>query len=326
MIGEILFSMKRAHLLFVIILGLLGIGFLALFFFPLPTRSLDKLVWKASSYLIAIPHADREGKEGTLFLRVKDGKEQFMSGQWSVFYASNDSVYLYGSFSIDEAVSSTGLHLYNIYGGDKIYDIPLEHVSGSIVSTQENGIGTYVLLGSTSGTRTQYCLMTHLESKVPLCPTIGLPDVKNALWNPEKEHELVLQTASGTLFTVDPWEKEEGSPRAVTSDTDPKRLEQLSALFQVPAVDPRVSPGSDKKTLHTFLNLALVTDAHGWTLHWLPPGADVAWYFDADHFLVKESNRISLYDLKSRMFSTLLEEKGVGKKSLLFHNETDHEL
>lgn len=328
-----MFHAKQTTVIFRIVPAVLVFGYLVFVVSVLLSVQVKPLVElsfkRAASYLIAVPSVKRDGVNGVMTLRVRDGKEQFVPGKWDIFYASNSSVYLYGISSGFTGSSTTGPHLYNFLEGSKIFDIPLNSVSGSVIGIQENRPSTYLLIKSIvdEGAHTRYCLMEHLASKAPPCPVIGLSDIDQAVWSTENEHELVFLTKSGDVYTVDPWENQEGAPLAVSAEKDGDRFVKLKNLFQSLTLDPIHTSGNDSTSLMQIVNLAFVKDLKGkMSVYCLPLGSSIAWYFDQQHFLVKEKNRISIYDLLTRTLHPLLEEKGIGEGVVLFYDRVQQVL
>ncbi len=293
-------------------------------FLPVPSKPFTQLNWRSASYtLIAISDVKRKGENGTLLLRFNDGLEQFMRGDWKVFFPSNSSVYLYGSAPETQTASSTKPLLYNFIYAKSIYSVPIDSISGPIISVEENKDATYLAIGFSTGTQTQYCLAEHLNAQKPGCVSLLTPGIEQVKWDTDTKHELVLRTASGSLFTVDPWEKEEASPKPVIAEKDSTRLEKLDRLFYVPLADSAVSPGRGTRMLNRFLNLVIISDEKGRTVHRLPFGAAASWFLDDSHLLIKETNTLSVYDIESRILYPLIAENGIGSKTILFDKNFD---
>lgn len=260
---------------------------------------LSALRWERPPVLLTISDVARNGQAGSLFVRPTDGREQFLSGAWSVNF-SERGVYAFQERSSN--ANQPAQRLYFFEGNEHIREITINNLPGLLRSVKESPSGTHLVLEVAKETSTIFCVTERFGTSPPQCQQLGVGAVAEGVWDPTQDHELVIRTEAGSLLTFDPGTKQ---PRFVDAKTDQVRHAELSRLFQTHQARAGV--------LRRFLNLVLVRDEQGvWSLARAPLGARVALFGDGQHLLIVQMNRINIVELRSRARSPLIRERGIG--------------
>jgi hypothetical protein len=315
--------MKKAIIIFFCLAAALPVAFFAAVGIWLPTSqtSLDKLKWKSESQLIALTAASREGRRGILFIRLKDAKEQFIAGEWTAHFQDWGDVMAVGRFPPGYS-SSTGQRLYAVKG-DKILGLSLEKLA-PVVGVQESRNQAYLLMETRDGQKSGFCIMEWLKSRNPDCLPIRVENAVQSKWDRLAEHELIMRTASGTIYSVDPWEHGLESPKLISPDDDRRKFERARALLaEKTPPSGNLTSSPVKRKIARFLNLAIISDARGWSVHHVPLFSTLGWLKDGEHLLVKEQNRLGIYETATRSYAPLLREDGIGEKKMSYRNDRD---
>lgn len=315
----------------IVLVPLLGLPTLALlilastYLIPVRESSLDKIKWTTFPQLISIHDVTREGRQGLLLERLKDGKEQFIAGDWKSSYSAQGDLMLVGKFP-EGYSSTTGQHLYMVKN-DKIFSVPLDKLEKTVTSVQISYNQAYLLFGMQDGDKTAFCVMEWAQQGPAECPAINAENISKGRWNPDNGHELLAITASGTIYSVDPWEKGIAEPKEITADNNLKLHSQAEKILtdeREPAGNETTAP--THKTFLRIFNLALIHDSSGWSIHRVPVTSTLYWLNDGSHLLIKEPDRIGIYELASRSYTGLLSETNIGEKEITYRNKADKAL
>lgn len=292
---------------------------------PVRESSLDKIKWTTFPQLISIHDVSREGRQGILLERLKDGKEQFIAGDWKSSYTAQGDLMLVGKFP-EGYSSTTGQHLYMVKN-DKIFSVPLDKLDKPVTSVQISYNQAYMLFGMQDGDKTNFCVMEWAQKGPADCLAINAENVTKGRWNPDNGHELLAQTASGTLYSVDPWEKGMAEPKEITVENNPKLHRQAEKILRDdPELDQNEISTPEHKTFLHIYNLAFIRDSSGWSVHRVPVTSTLYWLNDGAHLLIKEPDRIGIYELASRSYTGLLSETNIGEKKITYRNKADKAL
>ncbi|MBI4253064.1 hypothetical protein HY623_02720 [Candidatus Uhrbacteria bacterium] len=249
------------------------------------TVPLSELKWEKDPSVIALAPITRDGKEGTLIIRLLDGDDHFFDGQARVFHMSENSLVLVPK-DIPQDYQGE-LPLYYIEHGRKIFQLKFVYRFGTIVNVTENLQRTYLAIESYNGKSTQFCVIERItDMKQPTCQQIDVTQTMRSLWNPNHDHELLIQTSDNEIVTFDPWDKR---PHRIREDGDAKRFADLLAAINSQKRERVIfSEGS----LHRFLSVVLRVTPSGWRLIAVPPFSQVSWLSDIEHILVQEGGRL----------------------------------
>lgn len=291
--------------------GVTGISLLFVVFFMqwlghTQAVTLTALNWALPEQFVSISPIVREGNTGVLMVRLSDGAEQFIAGDWQVNFAPSGNVYAFGYFP-EGYSQQTGQQVYLIQPGS-VSDIAVTGFTGTITSISENTAGTHLLLEVTEDDNVKiYCLAARVDNQSPTCTQINVPDGGLAQWNPLAEHEVVIQNAVGQLLLFDPEQTgEQAGFREVTAD-DVATYQTLQALFS--ESKPNVSLFNS--IIYQIGNIALVRRPSGWTIVRVPWFARVALLSDQRHLIAISDRTIMVIDPETKQASQLLPNDNV---------------
>lgn len=285
---------------------------------------LKDLNWKKDPGNIVISDIYRNESDrnkfykGILALNLRDGKEQFIAGDWKVNLTNKGNIFAYGKFPAGYS-DQKSQQLYYILQAGNIYNIDLNGNRGDITFAAENDAGNYMALKMTKGNSDTFCVSpTPGIDKEPSCflQFQSLSHASKGLWNPDQDHELVIKNSANTFYTYDP-----------LKDSHPQRVDPKSESFQ--RLDDLLKKGGnmyslkseESKKLYSFLNFVITRETTGWSLFRIPLSAKTARLADREHLLIKERNQLSIVELGTRKKSILLKELAIGKKPLQFHKD-----
>lgn len=306
---------KYRKLTLVIGLSVIGVIICIHIWFISVTESagLEDLKWQNIPNIIAIQSSFRENHQGILFIKLNNGAEQFIAGNWEASFADSGNVYAFGEFPPNYS-SQTGQQLYLIAGDEKIYDIELTS-SDLIISIQENRQASYLLIEVESSQGKIFCVAElNLEKNLD-CEQINLDSEGQGLWNPGEDHQAVVKNKQDEMFTLDPWDPKLNH---VDSQEEPEKYNELLALFEN---QEKYQPNKVKdKSFWKIANLVIVKDQdNGWSFYPVPILSRAAPLSDGQHILIKERSQLSVLDLVTRQSATFLEEN-IGNKEIQFRN------
>lgn len=285
--------------------------------FPFHTVTLQDLKWSKAPALIAIHNIQREGKKGLLFLRLKDGKEQFIIGHWQVDYSDIGNAFVYGEPIIGEP-DKPGQQIYVIENASQLFHLQLLNAKNPIVSIQENPAQTYLFIETRGENQSAYCIIEKLSSKPQSCAQLNVQNtITQGIWNPKKERELVLKTNNGEIYVRDAWE---AKIKHIEEQTEPELYKELTALFNHHYKEHTITASEGPHSFIRFMNFILVKHEKGWRLQRVPLGSKIDWLVDDNHLLVKTRDQISILEFQTGNLAPLLKEPGVGEKMIEFRN------
>lgn len=306
----------KAHLIVGIIIMII-FGFVALYkFLPNYAAPLPDLLWKQEPNLLALSNIERLDQAGLLFIRLQDGKEQFIAGNWQVNF-SDSGAYVFGEFP-EGYSKQTDQQIYFI-SNDRIHEITLTGFSDQITAVHEDPTATYIFIETLSEKSTFYCIAKRILDGSPSCQQLNINKPTRAQWNPEQEWELMLKTEEGKLYTYDPQEKK---MHFISPDDKPEQHQQLTLLFTASIKPQQFMLGDQENNFWRFLNIVLVKNAEGWSWHRIPLRTQkIAWLADDEHLLIVEQHRLSILELPTNKLAPVIEEDTVGRKTIIIqHN------
>jgi len=294
------------------------------FFYPYGTTTLQKLHWENDSGIIAFQKNNKPGKEQLLLLRLKDGKEQPLSGVWNVNFGETGSVFVFGHYQQKEDQKKIpGLKLFYIEKvTQKIHDIDVSNTTGDIVLVQENPQATYLVIKVKTKQSSVYCMLERITTfKKPECKQLTIGGITDTLWNPKKDHELVIKTSSNGIILIDPWEKE---PHTLLGSKNASLRSEMLALFsQKPDLSTMSFPNGERR-MFRMGNIIIIRDTHGkdtkFSWYHIPFSSQVAWLKDGNHILIKEKGAIRVLELSSKKIVTFMTFDSLNPAIVLFRN------
>ncbi|MBI2484444.1 hypothetical protein HYV71_04650 [Candidatus Uhrbacteria bacterium] len=301
--------------------GIGGFIWLGSLFTPFSYVALNEIRWDQPPGLVAIKDMERDGHaDGTLFVRLKDGKEQFAYEGWEVLFSDYGSAFAFQKEFIPPA--DTAHVLYYIEDGERVTKLTIENSGGYIKDIQENPGRTYVFVEFVVNESSSFCMLERVASSAlnaneRKCLQLEVPHASQGIWNPRAERELVVATQSNRIFTVDPWEKR---PRQIYADGDTKPVyDKLRALFDKKSSDPASYEGPPAKK---FVLLPFVTVILDKKIRLLPSLNDtkLAW-IDDSHLLAKKEHSLEIIEYKTGSVAGLLYEQSMYNKPVLIHTQ-----
>lgn len=255
---------------------------------------LSELHWNQPPSVIALSPMKRNEKEGMLLVRIRDGKEEFFPGDWETNFSETGNVFVFQQ-SDASASSENKQTVYYVQGGEKIQIITLAKLAGRILSIQENPSSTYLLISMFTGKSMQYCVAERVGEKGYECKQLGVPGVSNGIWNPEKEHEVIIQTRVGDIVRYDPWKKK---PESIFQGS--QEYPKLAAYFTNDKNPQTIDSGESRRTYFRLFNVLLVKNEKNWSLYRIPVISDISWLADSGHLLVKDTSGLSIIELNGK--------------------------
>lgn len=279
---------------------------------PITSVTLSEMHWKEVNNFIAIKDVSREGQPtGILFINLRDGKEQFIAGQWEVNFGNSENMYVFGEFP-DGFSKQTGQQMYLLEGKRNIYDIEMKNLPGRLVAVEENPLSTYLFLTMTTTTRTSFCILERAELHNPECLQLDIPAISKGKWHPKKDHELVIKTTNEAIYIYDPWG---GKPKEISKKQSPDEYEKLTSFFTV------------KENNHTkewqIIKYGTIVVSHFKNKRFIsrvPLFSNIIQLPSEQHLLIKEKNKLSILKISDNKQTILLEEKNIGTKKIIWHD------
>lgn len=211
-----------------------------IFYKPLEIKKipLANQPWSQPPGLVTISFG--EEKSHVTVFRLKDGRDENLTGSWNINYLTPSSIALYGSFPPDMATSTpeTKRHLFILTerGGERKN---ISKLPGEIVSIEQNPIETYFLIfgvkenAKTKSLEPYACVAEKLKPTMSPCKEVlgeifkkGEFDPKvqhKIFWDKKSDRQIVIQElgGKGQVFTFDPWNEK---PLLVTGEEQTKLI------------------------------------------------------------------------------------------------------
>lgn len=252
------------------------------------------LHWDNAPGLIALSPSQKNGETGLLFIRLRDGKEQFLAGNWKMDFTSYGNTFIYGyppTFSKENKQQ-----LYYIESGEKISRVDIVNQPGEIKTIQENPQTSYLFIEFSDDKNSSFCIVERYGSGDTSCKQLDVTKISRGVWNPKKERELVIKTSASELYTFDPWEK-----RPIKISSSDSQFGALSALFE----SAKPQPVLQNILQFTFLNVLIVKEGSKFQFFRVPFNAKTAWLIDTDHILFKEKNASGILERSTKKYVPL---------------------
>lgn len=297
---------KIAGFLCFTIIGLIVSGFL---FGETKSTNYSDLRWDKAPGVFAISPIEREGYSGVLLVRLKDGLEQFIPGTWETSFSDQGNVYVFGSYPEDYPIEPKN-KLYKIFQGDTIFDISLVNTDGVIRSVQENTLGTYVLIKIEKNQTTYFCIAEQVNQDSVECDELNLFGGGAAVWDPQKEHEVVVWNAAGEILTYDPWNP---GLNQVKEGDEPEQYAYFVNLF-----NGEISNGLPKPKLYHGLLWMMGNVFEQPFLYNIPLWSTAQFIADQKHALVVSQKLIQIIELDTGKAIPVLKGSNFQEKQMGF--------
>lgn len=297
------------------VVGVLIGGIIMQYTLKLTLVPLSEIFWSDSTPFLAVSPLQRENNNGIVVIRLTDGAEQFIAGDWKINFSEQGNAYVFGYFP-DGYSQQTGQQLYLITP-DAVTDITVSGLDGIISSVQENTLGTYILLEITNDDARYYCLTEHISTESPICTQINVPDGGMAVWNPLADHEVVIQNSVGQILLYDPWNP--GFREVFSIDS-----EQFTSFIELFEPTKQIGLDSTFPQIYGFANVALVRQNESWQLIHIPWFAQVYFIFDQQHLLAVTEDTVMIIDIQAKTYSEILPNDTFQGVTLELYNPISH--
>lgn len=285
--------------LFFVVSALTLVGAPYALFINMQTVPLSELRWEKDPSVLAFAPVTKNDKQGTLVVRLLDGKEHFFEGGARVFHLSENSLVLVPR---DIPADYQGeVPLYYIEHGRKIFPLKFAYHFGNIINITENIDRTYLAIETVGRKSTQFCVIERVsEKKQPPCQQIGVSRSLQSLWNPGRDHEFLIKTSEKEIIAFDPWEK---GPKRVRADWGEK--ERYPELETIIATQKKYQSAGTESSLYQFFSLVLHVTPTERRILLVPPFAQIYPLSDTKHILVQQGARLSVMEYENNLKSEI---------------------
>lgn len=291
--------------------GGIGIGMMILFLlfgpnvlFPYTAVAVSDIPWKQAPPLLVFQNIEREGNTGLLFIRITDGKEQFLPGTWDVTH-NRDVFYAFGKLPDTFAESNRTKIVYAT--NEQLHWIDGGPLSQTIRAVKENATRSHFFIEMESQEGRQYCIAERVFDGALSCKQLSINKPTRAFWNSNDAQSLILLTENGGTIYV--YDVQEGSMRALDPRQQPEEYGMVAGLAQ----DSR----EDEWRTHDFfrlLNIIVFKQGPVWAWYHIPLRTQSVFLFrDMNHALVVERDRISVLTFSLRTSAPLITQPGIGR-------------
>lgn len=279
-------SRKTKGLFFIIVVfGLYGAG---LWFGRPAEADYSNLNWDRIPSVIAISPVEQNEYSGVLFIRLQDGVEQFIPGTWETSFSEQGNVYVFGSYPEEYPIEEKK-KLYEIFQGESILDIDLQNTEGDILAVEENQQGTYLLVKIKKNQTTYFCIAERMGQVASECDELNLFGEGNATWDPQQEHQVVVQNSAGEILTYDPWNP---GLMPVTAEEAPEQYAYLESVLTGQAPEMTNTP----KLFHVLQWIVGVANQKPFVYR-VPVGSSAKLITDQTHAVVVGKKTIRVIEL-----------------------------
>ena len=255
--------------------------------------SYTDLHWEQPPGLIALNPVKKNNERGLLFLRLRDGEEQFLAGEWKTNFTPYGNVFVYG-YAPNSATEKKQI-LYYIESGERISRITIKNQPGEIVAVQENPKTSYLFIEFTNNKRTSFCLVERYGSTGNTnCKQLDVSTIARGAWNPNAERELVIKIAGDEIYTFDPWEK-----RPVKISSKNPHYSELKNVF---TRQPNADSSHQGIFQHSFSTILAVKEKSTIRFFRIPKSAQTTWLTDKNHILLKTKNEAGILELSTNKY------------------------
>lgn len=319
---------KKYYIVGTVVIAAVGL-LVALIFDPFlfwEKTELASITWEQPPNVILIPNGERESNGGILFIRLRDGKEQFIAGTWNVSFSDYGNVIVYGS-STNKDEQAPLQTIYYIQDGENIFPLSTKQLPKNITEIRENRRTTYLAIEALADQRdaSRVCLLERLSERLERC----FDDSRGvkARWNNTRDQELILKMGDD-LYRYDPWER---AQTKVLPEENRENYEALLALFDASKTNnafPWFRQEAQRTTLSApplFLLFSgtkktpLTKKIH---LFYIPPLARLQWITDTNHLLIKHGGGLGVIELSTRRYAPILTGGGIKQNPVFFKNGT----
>ncbi len=285
---------------------------------------LSDLHWdkNAQSFIIET-NAKKDKFTGPLLIKLHDGKDQFISGDWTLSFNGPD-VFGYGNFAKSSStadVAATSTSIFSPHTGPYVMQVADDKIS----ILEEKNLAAPIALGSHSINSSYFglqlknddhtfCIIELTEDRKDR-PCVTVPVTKDDLvaWNPMIDHQLIVRSSTGTISSIDVWDGKDMKKTPIESASQRQTLNRTIAE-QIP-----LSP----LEMRRYWNILAVKLATGWKAFHIPAGSHATLLSDNDHVLIREKNTLSVLEISTRKIAPLYKSNGIGESQIVTRNSPD---
>lgn len=310
--------MKYAHLLGIIAIPAIVIGGVCWRFSRTETAKLSDLRWAKNAPTFVIEkEAAKKAYTGPLFIRLRDGKDQFIAGNWDLSF-DESNIFAYGNFakstSTADATSTsifsptTGPYVLRI-DEDAIAILEQKKLNGKALSGINSLNGSYIGLTIDSKDHPFCVIETTADQKDRPCIDVPVDQTDEVAWNPMVDHEIVTRSATGSIATIDLWDGSAMHKNVLTRVDNQKKYDTLTHAF--PAKQ------DEQTKIQRAMGVTAIRNEKGWHFFRLPSDARVTMLSDENHLLIQEKNDLQILEISTKKIAPLYHEDGIGQKEIL---------
>lgn len=301
--------MKRFFLGFAAFLALLTILFSGyiLFTSQFSEVPLSDITFSKDSHKIVLKNIERRTENGSLALRLTDGKDQFFPGNFNFSFGNDRRLYAYGDVGEGDDLRR---YIYIITELDGVKEIDATSVGGPISLVTESPDGLYFIIEFETGGITDYCISVRdVEAKID-CERIATTAETKTIWNPKKQHHAIFQ------FDEDYKEIDMWDTKPVTYEEGNDGFEEIDTAFK----NYRVYDSWKEGIYSVGIGYLAMPSKEHFRLPYFIPGdssGEAAWFYDYNHIIVKGDSSLYIYEINSKKKSAILEGQDLSSSELL---------
>ena len=271
-----------------------------LFTFSIELKSvaLSSMGWGGEIPFIVLHDIQNQGNRGVLFVRLTDGKEHFIEGNWNSLVTSQN-VYLF-----------QGSEGYFIGKDQKITHFNFPASAGTIRSLQESSDHRQLLIETRINDGTKYCVIQNLDATVKNFECQKSLNVDHgdarAIWNPSQPDQIIVKNTKNDIYS---WDKSQQLPQFVDPQKETDIRSQLENILNLPK--------PTQPEFFAFLNIGFIKKDTVWKNYRMPPFTKSAWMINNRYLILEEPGKIWIADLEKNILTELYKNPAVtGKNDL----------
>lgn len=251
---------------------------------------LQKMHWKKQPSIIFLSPVVKNNKQGAMLVRVSDGKENFLPGDWNVSFADTGTTYIF-----------SGAKIYSINDSEKIIPLELPHKGAVIEEIIENKEGNFIAIKySDSKNSNKYCIMPKgllLGEKPILCAEIGVTDGEGwGMWHPEEDAVFLFKNSKQEFYI---WNDFSKKPTFIDKDLSAELYATVRNYF---SNDRRLTK---PKGINLF-GIIIFKNKKGESVFIRKSfRASAGFIQDASHIWMHDADTLFIYDLEKKVRSRL---------------------
>jgi hypothetical protein len=285
---------------------------------------LSDLRWGSNAPQFIIENSAKKNQfTGPLLIKLTSGKDQFISGDWKLAFSGSE-IYGFGNFAKSTSTAdtnSTSTSIFSPHTGPYLMRIADDTIN--IIEEKDLGApiaeGSHSLNNSYFGVRLQndrhtFCVIELTEDrKDHPCQSVPIEKDDQVMWSPTTDHQLIVQSATGTVTTIDVWDgKEMKKTEPATANLRYQYHRNIAEIQTKPALE-----------MHRYWDILAVKQPNGWKAFHIPSGSHATLLSDNNHLLITEKNSLSILEISTRKIAHLYADNGIGDAQISTRNSNE---